>query len=552
MYRIILYIVLVSTGTILSAGVCRAILVDGYCYLENQTDHSGSKVLFQADSPTAVTDSTYTDSSGYYQADLQIGIYDITYSHQGYYDYSLPDQLITTQTTLPAVTLESLPPYIPLSGYISGVLTDTLYLVVGEVVVDIDDSLIIEPGAVILFDGAYVFAVSGYLYAVGTEEDSIVFASREGAEPWITINLVYFTMHATLKYCYVTGSCFGGIGIILGEATIENCLIEGNYSEYGMGGLGVSYSSQPVIRNCDIIDNTSDYGAGGIYCGSIGDPHPIFENCRIEGNSSTNSAGGVRCDEEAYPEFIDCIINNNGPNGGVVCLEESHPTFTNCTITDNWGYGAGGDGINILEDSYPTVTNTIVAGNSDAGINFNGSLNTLVSYCDIYGNRVDITGSAIPPFLGEIVTANINGDSCDIYHNIFLDPLFYSTTGDSAFFLTENSPCIDAGDPESPLDPDFTIADMGAYYYHQTVGIEDQPGSEIPQQFALFPNYPNPFNPTTQIHFALPKQSTVKIAVYDLLGRQAAVPAEGSFPPGYHTVIWEASGNSSGVYFIRK
>jgi len=172
-------------------------------------------------------------------------------------------------------------------------------------------------------------------------------------------------------------------------------------------------------------------------------------------------------------------------------------------------------------------------------------------YCNFYNNTGGDFGGEVPALLGQINNVNFNGDSCDIYHNIFLDPLFYSTTGDSAFFLTENSPCIDAGDPESPLDPDGTIADIGAYYYHHTMGIEDQPGSEIPQQFTLFPNYPNPFNPATQIHFALPKQSTVKIAVYDLLGRQVAVPAEGDFPPGYHTVIWEASGNSSGVYFIR-
>jgi len=472
MYRIILCVVLISGGAISYAGICHAIPVDGYCYLQNQTNHSGSKVLFQADSPTAVTDSTYTDSSGYYQADLQIGIYDITYSHQGYYDYSLPDQLITTPTTLQDVTLESLPPYIPLSGFISGVLTDTLYLVISDVIVDVGDSLIIEPGAVILFDGTYLFLVAGYLYAVGTEEDSIVFASREGAEPWGGIALQWIELFAILKYCYITGSCFGGIGIGMGEeAIIENCLIKGNYSMYGMGGIGVNYSCSPVIRNCDIIDNTTDFGGGGIGCGAIDDPHPIFENCRIEGNSSTNSAGGVKCDVEAYPEFINCVINNNGPNGGIVCLDESHPTFTNCTITGNWGYGAGGDGINISEDSYPTVTNTIVAGNSDAGIEFNGSLNTLVSYGDIYGNRVDITGSAIPPFLGEIVIVNANGDSCDIYSNIFLDPLYYSVTGDSAFYLTEDSPCIDAGDPESPLDPDGTIADIGAFYYDQSLPV---------------------------------------------------------------------------------
>ena len=44
------------------AGLALAVQVDGYCYLAGQTNHEGSKVLFQADSPSAVTDSTYTDS----------------------------------------------------------------------------------------------------------------------------------------------------------------------------------------------------------------------------------------------------------------------------------------------------------------------------------------------------------------------------------------------------------------------------------------------------------------------------------------------------------
>ena len=74
------------------------------------------------------------------------------------------------------------------------------------------------------------------------------------------------------------------------------------------------------------------------------------------------------------------------------------------------------------------------------------------------------------PFPGfeELVAVNANGDSCDIYSNIFLDPLFYSTTGDSAYYLAANSPCIDAGDPNSPPDPDWTVADIGALYFDQS------------------------------------------------------------------------------------
>ena len=78
----------------------------------------------------------------------------------------------------------------------------------------------------------------------------------------------------------------------------------------------------------------------------------------------------------------------------------------------------------------------------------------------------------MPAGLGELNTTNTNGDPCDVFNNIFLDPLFYSIIGDSALYLTEDSPCIDAGDPSSPLDPDNSIADIGAIYYYQSSSPE--------------------------------------------------------------------------------
>jgi hypothetical protein len=71
----------------------------------------------------------------------------------------------------------------------------------------------------------------------------------------------------------------------------------------------------------------------------------------------------------------------------------------------------------------------------------------------------------VPAGLGQITTTNYNGDPCDNYYNIFLNPLFQNPASYN-FYLTENSPCIDAGDP-SVLDPDMTISDIGAYYYDQ-------------------------------------------------------------------------------------
>ena len=79
-----------------------------------------------------------------------------------------------------------------------------------------------------------------------------------------------------------------------------------------------------------------------------------------------------------------------------------------------------------------------------------------------------------------------------------------------------------------------------------------------PFSFRLGQNYPNPFNPSTRIVFSVPETggksagvSEVRLAVYDMLGRQVAVLVNGKKEPGMHTVTFDASGLSSGVYFYR-
>ncbi|MBU0519171.1 T9SS type A sorting domain-containing protein, partial [bacterium] len=144
-----------------------------------------------------------------------------------------------------------------------------------------------------------------------------------------------------------------------------------------------------------------------------------------------------------------------------------------------------------------------------------------------------------------------NGDSCDVYNNIFMDPLFYATAGDSAYHLTELSPCIDAGDPLSPFDPDSTIADMGAYYFHHELGLTQDRQIEIPDEFCLLPAYPNPFNPSTTIRFGLPTASEVSLSIYNIRGERVADLVNGYRLAGYHDVTWEAGGLASGMYFCR-
>lgn len=74
--------------------------------------------------------------------------------------------------------------------------------------------------------------------------------------------------------------------------------------------------------------------------------------------------------------------------------------------------------------------------------------------------------------------------------------------------------------------------------------------------FEFEPNYPNPFNPSTTISFALPRSSQVKLEVYNVLGQKVRTLANELYPAGRHTIEWDGrddAGNSvaSGIYFSR-
>lgn len=75
--------------------------------------------------------------------------------------------------------------------------------------------------------------------------------------------------------------------------------------------------------------------------------------------------------------------------------------------------------------------------------------------------------------------------------------------------------------------------------------------AEVPATITLYGNYPNPFNPSTTLRYALPEAGTVSIDVFNLLGQKVAALAPGLQTAGAQQVTFSAEGLSSGVYFFR-
>ncbi|MBL7191132.1 hypothetical protein ISS30_05510 [bacterium] len=449
--------------TILSISA-NAVLVDGYCYLENQSNHEGTKVKFSADSPTAVTDSTYANNSGYYQINLTAGAYDVYLSHDGYFPDEILDQLLYSATTLPEVTLMQMPQGIPITGPQSGILVDTTYFVYGDISVESGDSLTIEAGATLIFNEDVQFGIDGYIHAAGTETDSVKFINSPDLT-WGGIKIYYnWSPDSTsiLEYCLITGSNSSGLYFYYSSPAISNCTISGNSASSSGGGLFIE-DSNPTISHCTISGNSTAWNGGGLF---LYDSSPSMSYCAISGNSANNNGGGLNLSNSS-PTISNCTISGNSADysGGGLRLSNSSPTISNCTISGN--SASPGSGLYIINSS-PAIINTIVEGNTGSGgVSFSSSPDASLTYNDFYNNENGNFGGSPPSYLGQIATVNANGDPCDMYYNIFENPLFHSTTGDSAYYLTAESPCIDAGDPALTWDPDGTPPDIGAYYFHQ-------------------------------------------------------------------------------------
>ena len=297
---------------------------------------------------------------------------------------------------------------------------------------------------------------------------------------------------------------------------MQNCIVSHNVSTNGNGGgIGFGYlaGSNPVLHlnNCTVAYNYADDEGGGIWIESLNLHTLYITQSNISYNTAVNDGGGIHTvgsptgtyiygssfignevtgalgkggaiygDLVGYPYSTRTIeytifTDNQAFEGGGLYLFQSNAYFDKCTIANNTG--TTGSGLYFPSSSNIHIKNCILSLNSPAVIHNAAIL--YLSYSDFYGNGINISGG-VPAGFGELVTTNYNGDSCDVGYNIFLDPLF-EDPGSGNYQITwtnwptpdsTKSPCIDAGDPTSPFDPDGTITDMGALSFDQSVPVE--------------------------------------------------------------------------------
>jgi hypothetical protein len=156
-------------------------------------------------------------------------------------------------------------------------------------------------------------------------------------------------------------------------------------------------------------------------------------------------------------------------------------------------------------------------------------------------------------------------DSCDL---TWPDPTYLAARCDSMFFTYIDKSDfslhkIDMFAQSSCVIPNPTLDDaplpITIYKFGKANmlidGVGEKPEARV-KEFSLKPNYPNPFNPSTNLAFDIPKNSTVDVSIFNVLGQKIATLVTGQVAAGAHTAVWNGTTQNgspvtSGVYFAR-
>ncbi|MBL7184939.1 MAG: hypothetical protein ISS70_01325 [Phycisphaerae bacterium] len=278
-------------------------------------------------------------------------------------------------------------------------------------------------------------------------------------------------VHCTFRDNHVIGSSqqdTGGAGLCNFSAspTVTGCTFSRNTSDSRGAGM-YNQSAAPTISQCIFEDNAvlGNYGTsiGGGMLNAFGGSNADVRQCVFTGNSAP-FGGGMFNGTNSGPTISQCLFNWNravhataGIGGGMQNWE-SQPTVINCTFSENTAVDWAG-GLGAQAGASPIVANCIFWGNSAARPGQVGGPNaSIVSYSCVQGGLAGDGNIDTDPHFADPQ----NGDYRLKSQTGRWDPLGESWTQDDI-----TSPCIDGGDPMSPIDlepfPTGGFVNMGAY-----------------------------------------------------------------------------------------
>ncbi|OHB75338.1 MAG: hypothetical protein A2Z25_01940 [Planctomycetes bacterium RBG_16_55_9] len=236
---------------------------------------------------------------------------------------------------------------------------------------------------------------------------------------------------------------------------------------YNYGELG---ACSPILTGCVFYDNAATYNGGAVY--NIGQyTEPVLTDCAFLRNSTSAGGGGaIRNNVSASVTLIHCLLIENSAltfGGAIRCSIGSRAVLTHCTLSGNWAGNGSALACTLDEGRLRSactvdILNCILRDGGGEVYNKDGSAIS-VTYSDVEG------GAGNGPWPGE--------------GNIDADPLFADPANGDYHLMSQagrwhaksrswksdpvTSPCIDAGDPRTPVGlepaPNGGIVNMGAY-----------------------------------------------------------------------------------------
>jgi hypothetical protein len=296
----------------------------------------------------------------------------------------------------------------------------------------------------------------------------------------------------------------------------------------------------------NVGDNTSGQGSN-VCSGTGGQIYVVWAANGIRFDRSTNSGASFGTDYQ-----LSSVTNTGDSYPFITCNYSNRPTRGNVYVV--WADNRGGNfdayfqrstnaGVNWLAS--PVRINDVTTGNQywpSIQCDTNGNLYTI--YLD-----TRLGASQINSY---IAYSTNNGDTW-----------VNQRLSDSSFTDQEPNSDVRFGDY---IQVDAFNGKVVPVWTDQRKGFPDQEiysanlsglipvnviSSEVPENFRLYSNYPNPFNPVTHFRFDLPKNTFVRITVFDILGRVVSIPVNGDLKAGIYETGFDGTGIGSGIYFYK-
>ncbi len=350
----------------------------------------------------------------------------------------------------------------------------------------------------------------------------------------------------TMNNCIVNGhaDCSEGGGVYSSDNSALNMTggeILGNSAKNSGGGLFQSGGSLNLvgvnISNNGKLPTSTFMSGGGIYAESAS----VNLDSLVIGNNTSNAGGGISFTTCTQADISNSVIHGNSAQffGGAIHYNNTLAGSANSnTIIENEATFSGGGGI-YIQGNVPDLNNNIIAYNIGGSSNANGvavpSAPASFLCNDVFGNAsADYSGMADPTGTGG---------------NISVDPEFCNLA-EGNFNVGSASPCDADNSGGCGL-----IGALGAGCSGDLTPVPDS-GDGLPLAFRVEQNFPNPFNPSTTIRFALPSAAHTKVVIFDLAGRKVKTLVDDMLTAQSHEAVWMGNDEagrsvSAGVYFYR-